>query len=157
MLFGTEIANVYAQEYEPVASAAPMQKPAPPTQAQQHPKDLAPPANSNAQGNMDPNFLTSDQKLYLLSSELQKQREHFQQLQGNSYMDKLLSKKKDLMKLVVISFVVLFAMSLHFLVVHYLKQYLEESMFGPGQEFLVRMLYPALVLFMLWNFKALGK
>ena len=151
MLAGTDLSAAYG--YDTVEnSQSPSQSQ---SQSQKLQKKTDEPVREKSLGNsMDPNFLTSDQKLHMLSQELFKQKEHFEQNKNNGYVDKLLSKKKDLIKLVTISFVILFAISLHYLVDFYLKKYFEENILGAGKEFLLRALYPAAVVFLLWNIKA---
>jgi hypothetical protein len=154
MLFGTDLSNAYASDYnEPVNKPLPLQNNN--TPPKQEPVATKHEVNNNQ--HMDPNFLTADQKLYLLSAQLQQQRETFDGAKGTGYIDKLLSKKKDIMKLVVITMVVLLAMSVHWFACHYLKKYLEDAMLGEGKEFLVRLMYPALVLLLLWNMKVFSK
>lgn len=109
------------------------------------------------QAQLDPSFMTSDQKLFILSNELQKQKEHFEQQKKNNYFDKLLSKKKDIMKLLIISFIFLFALSLHGVIDFYLKKLFEENILGAGKEFIYRMLYPVTVLLVMWNIKVFSK
>jgi hypothetical protein len=151
MLSGTDLSSAYAYDFEPTPKpAAPIAQPV----QKQHER---PETAGNKSANMDPNFLTADQKLHLLSAELSKQKEMFETQKGNNYVDKLLSKKRDIIKLLSISFVILFAISVHYMVDHYLRKYFEDNMLTSGKEFLIRCMYPALVLFALWNIKAFNK
>jgi hypothetical protein len=148
MLYGTDLSSAYSPDFDPTPKQAP-----PKPVVQQHiqkEQRRDPPT-------LDPSFLTSDQKLHMLSNELQKQKEMFEQNKSNNYVDKLLSKKRDIMKLLIISFVFLLAISLHSVVDHYLKQYFEANVMSTGKEFLLRLLYPAVVLLLLWNIKAFNK
>jgi hypothetical protein len=108
--------------------------------------------------NMDPNYMTADQKLHLLTAEFQKQREMFENSKNHiNYFDKLWAKRRDVGKLVIFSLVILFALSFHDVTTYYLKQYLEDAMMSPTKEFLLRLLYPLLVIITLWNIRAFTK
>jgi hypothetical protein len=154
MLYGTDLSSAYSFDFDPSPKQAP--QPPKPVVQQKPEKEVfrndPPPTPS-----LDPTFLTSDQKLHLLSNELQKQKEFFEQQKGNNYVDRLLSKKKDIVKLLLISFVILLAISLHYIVDHYIKQFFEENVMSSGKEFLIRLLYPSLVLLILWNMKAFSR
>lgn len=152
MLYGTDLSSAYSMDFDSTPKQQPQPKQIVKQQPEREPKREVP-----LPPTLDPTFLTSDQKLHMLSNELLKQKEMFEQNKGSSYVDKLLSKKKDILKLLVISFVFLFAISVNHLVEHYLKQYLEENVLGAGKEFLLRLLYPAVVLLLLWNIKAFNK
>ena len=70
------------------------------------------------------------------------------------YFDMLGSKKRDMLKLVIMAMMILLALSLHSLVSFWLKEYLATNDFSFRQEIGIRLLYPLLVLFILWNLKA---
>jgi hypothetical protein len=155
MLAGTDLNSAYATyDFEPTpsqmtpSSGMPVKIDKP--RHEEKPKDIVPKT-------MDPNFLTADQKLHMLSNELQKQKEMFEVNKNNNYIDKLLSRKRDIFKLITISFVVLLAISLHYFVDSYLKKFFEENSLSPTKEFSVRVMYPAIVLFLLWNIKVFSK
>jgi len=73
---------------------------------------------------------------------------------GDSMWDKLSSKKYDVLKLVVLSLVILLAMSSDRVVNFYLTKYINGGIFTTIQEFLVRLSYPLVVLVILWLIKA---
>ena len=73
---------------------------------------------------------------------------------GDSMWDKLSSKKYDVLKLVVLSLVILLAMSSDRVVNFYLMKYINGGIFTTVQEFLVRLSYPLVVLVILWLIKA---
>lgn len=73
---------------------------------------------------------------------------------GDSMWDKLSSKKYDVLKLVVLSLVILLAMSSDRVVNFYLTKYINGGIFTTVQEFLVRLSYPLVVLVILWIIKA---
>jgi len=74
----------------------------------------------------------------------------------DSFWDKLASKKWDVIKLVLLSLVVLLAMSVDRMSNFYLAKYINGTMLTPMQEFLVRLSYPVIVLLILWIIKALS-
>jgi hypothetical protein len=73
---------------------------------------------------------------------------------GDSMWDKLSSKKYDVLKLVLLSLVILLAMSSDRVIQHYLGAYISGGLFTTVQEFLVRLSYPLVVLLVLWIVKA---
>lgn len=158
MLYGTELSYAYTNEYEPLSGKAASPPAALPPKAPKH-VDTQKPATAQVplEGqSMDPNYLTSDQKLYLLSNELQKQREVLEKNKGNGYLDKLLAKKRDVMKLLAIAFIVVLGLSIHSVANYYVKKYFEENIVTGGKELVLRLLYPALVLLLLWHIKVFG-
>jgi hypothetical protein len=175
MLSGTDLSHAYGTIEEsfyegPSLTSSPAKnvqtptsKQAPPSNVQpQVPTQISSPVQTVSTSNvatMDPNFLTADQKLHLLSAEFQKQKEMFENNKGQNigYFDKLLAKKKDVTKLIVFSLVVILALSLHDVVSFYIKQYLDEAALTSLKEFCVRILYPILILFVLWNIRAFTK
>lgn len=70
--------------------------------------------------------------------------------------DKLASKKYDVLKLLVLSFVVLFAISTDRFVHHYLGKYISQGFLTNVQEFFLRISYPVAVLVLLWIIKAIA-
>ena len=71
-----------------------------------------------------------------------------------SFWDRLASKKWDIVKTVVLSLIVLLAISMDSVVSHYLSKYMSESILTSMQEFLVRVSYPAVVVLAIWVIKA---
>jgi hypothetical protein len=162
MLLGTSLNDAYAMDdnygsyssvggdqFAPSAPASPP-PPKPEYQEKSEPKTVS-------TSNLDPNMMSADQKLYLLTNELKRQRAVYEQQKNNSYIGKMMSKKRDIMKLVVLAFIVLMALSIHHVAAHYIGQYLEDNALSAGKEFLFRILYPCLVLFALWNIKVFYK
>jgi hypothetical protein len=156
MLYGTDLSSAYEYGYDTapknIIPQSPKQIEKLEPMKQQPQKQQQPNTQS-----LDPNFLTSDQKLHLLSNEILKQKEMFQQNRQTGYFDKLLSKKKDIIKLVIFALMFLFAISVHYFLKHYLKSYIEENALTAGKEFLIRLLYPVSILLLLWNIKAFSK
>ena len=111
---------------------------------------------------MESPLMTPDEKVYLLSAELKRQREQNQQQQQQQpsqpgYLDKLWGKKRDVLKLVMFMLVFMLALALHWVAKHYMREYLDANALTTGKEFLFRMLYPCAVLFILWNMRVFNK
>jgi hypothetical protein len=70
------------------------------------------------------------------------------------YFQRLSIRSRDVYKLVLLSLMVTLGISLHWFVTHYVTTWLEDSDLTERQGLLVRLLYPAVVLFVLWNVKA---
>jgi hypothetical protein len=70
-----------------------------------------------------------------------------------SYLDKLISKKKEVMRMVQISIVILFAMSLHHFMKFGLKRIAVVQQWSADRELFARGMYPVMILFILWNMR----
>jgi hypothetical protein len=73
---------------------------------------------------------------------------------GESFWDKLIAKKWDVIKLVVLSLVVLLGIAMDRLASHYLNGYIGKAFLTETHEFLVRLSYPVTVILILWVIKA---
>lgn len=125
----------------PIAQLSQLSQPEHP----QHPQLLPPSASHNSQ---------QDPRIAILVNELRKQQRLTASMQQqSSYLDKLFSRKKDLLKITQLSLIVVLALSLHFLVDNYLKNYIKSNDFTFERELIIRLLYPLSVLFILWNLK----
>jgi hypothetical protein len=98
--------------------------------------------------------ITTEEKLQSLSHELQKQKEYMEQNRVG-YIDKLLNKRRDILKMVMFCLVILLALSFHTVIKHYYKLYFESCVLTPTKEFFLRMVYPVVILFALWNSRLL--
>ena len=68
-----------------------------------------------------------------------------------SYFDKLLMKRKDLMKFLQSALIIVFALAVHFLINHYFSWYLSNYDVSFERELILRVLYPVAILFVAWN------
>jgi len=75
---------------------------------------------------------------------------------GDSIWDKLSSKKYDVLKLILLSLVILLAMSSDRIVNFYLSRYISGGLLSTTQEFFVRLSYPLVILLLLWMIKAMA-
>jgi hypothetical protein len=107
--------------------------------------NIAPPANQ-------------DPRITLLLNELKKQQAITANMQEQTgYIDRLFSKKKDMLKVLQLALVIVLAMSIHFIIDHYLRNYIKNNDFTFERELLLRLLYPFALLFVLWHMKAFIK
>jgi hypothetical protein len=174
MILGTDLSEAY--EFAP--SPSPQQQSPPPqimvappqsqqpnvrinqTQQQSQPKQTDPLYNAeaiNQQYNMEQAIL---RQAYAMANAKQQQSQPAAKAtvetynNEGGYLDMLGSKKKDMLKLIIIAVMILLAMSIHSFVTFWLKEYIVSSELSFRQELGVRLLYPVLVLFVLWNLKA---
>ena len=71
------------------------------------------------------------------------------------YLELLWQRRRDVAKLCILSLVVLFAISMHSAAWHYLREYIETAAkLTYWQEAGLRVAYPVVVCFLLWNLKA---
>lgn len=57
------------------------------------------------------------------------------------------------MKLVVMALVVVLALALHWVMVHYIKTYVESATLSEWRELFVRVAYPVVIFLILWAIK----
>jgi len=70
---------------------------------------------------------------------------------GPSYWDKLMAKKKDIIKFLQSALIIVFALSVHFLISHYFQQYISSNDVSFERELILRLLYPIGIVFIAWN------
>jgi hypothetical protein len=73
---------------------------------------------------------------------------------GDNFWDKLVAKRLDVIKLIVLSMVVLLGISFDRVASHYLNGYIGKAFLTETQEFLIRLSYPVGVILILWIIKA---
>jgi hypothetical protein len=99
-----------------------------------------------------------DPRIAVLLNELKKQQKIVANIENqNGYFDRLGAKRKDVMRILQLSLVIVLALSLHFVVDHYLKNYLKNHDLSFERELIMRLLYPIAVIFIIWNMKAFIK
>lgn len=99
-----------------------------------------------------------DARIALLLNELKKQQTITANMQEQTgYIDRLFSKKKDMLKVFQLALIIVLAMSIHFIIDHYLRNYIKNNDFTFERELLIRLIYPFALLFILWNMKAFVK
>jgi hypothetical protein len=70
-----------------------------------------------------------------------------------SYVEQLWSNKRDVSKLILMSMLVVVALSIHYVVKFYIKQVIAARSLTSGQELMLRASYPLIMIFLVWNFK----
>lgn len=99
-----------------------------------------------------------DARIALLLNELKKQQAITASMQEQTgYIDRLFSKKKDMLKVFQLALIIVLAMSIHFVIDHYLRNYIKNNDFTFERELIIRLLYPFALLFILWNLKVFVK
>jgi uncharacterized phage infection (PIP) family protein YhgE len=99
-----------------------------------------------------------DPRLVMLVNELRKQQKLTQNIQNQtSYLEKLFSKKKEVLRIIYFALIIVLAMSLHFVIDHYMKFYLKNNDLSFERESIIRLLYPVSLIFILWNMKVFIK
>jgi hypothetical protein len=104
-----------------------------------------------------PIFQQNDAVIKELQYELEKQKYINKRDGGEPLIERYLSKKKDVMKLINISLSVLFAISIHFVFGDLIKEYLTNNDFTNNKEIFIKCMYPVSVLLILWTLKVFNK
>lgn len=145
-----------AQQQAQVQAQAPQQQP----QQQQQPQA---PRQAQQQAQLQPHHHSQMQQQQIMSQSMQVQGAqkrgaapaHPPAYEDDNYFEALWAKRRDVVKLIILSLVVLLAVSAHSTVTHYLKEYIESNpMLTDPQQIALRCAYPLAVLFLLWNTKA---
>ena len=74
--------------------------------------------------------------------------------QEPGYFEIMWSRRRAVVKLIILTLVVLLAISCHATVLHYMKQFIDDVEPTHYQEIALRVAYPLLVLAIMWNLKA---
>ena len=150
----------YSGQLDPRAPSLPTQYAQP--QQQASPKSQGPPAPPQAQ-------VRYDQDMAVLQAELQRYNESQAQSQSQSqgpsaapqyyapepsFFDIMWSRRRDILKLVILSMLVVFAVSLHDAINHVLKKYILENDVTEKSETMLRFAYPLVILLFIWIAKA---
>ena len=147
MFEGTSLDMAFGSVYEQAAS---VQQMAPPPAAPMPSIDIPlPKSTTSHQAPPDvsynpPNAMYSQQG-----------GKHVTPVYQDGFMDKMGRKKWEVVKLVILSFVILLGISMDKLVNHYLTAYISKSFLTDTQEFLVRIGYPVTIILILWIIKAI--
>ena len=98
--------------------------------------------------------ITTEEKLQTLTHELTRQKEYLES-QRLGYFDKLMSRRRDVMKLIMFCLIILLALSIHTNIKHYYRVFFDTNVVTGQKEVLLRLMYPAAILFALWNSRLL--
>lgn len=72
----------------------------------------------------------------------------------SSFLDPLLVKKREMVKTIVLVLTVVVALSLHSFFAFWIKNYVTKSRTTIKMEMFIRLIYPVIVLFIIWLTKA---
>jgi hypothetical protein len=103
-----------------------------------------------------PIFQHNDVMIKELQYELEKQK-IMNKKENEPLIERYISKKKDVMKLLNISLSVLFAISMHFVFSDLIKDFITNNNFTSNKETFIKCMYPTSVLLLLWSFKVFNK
>tara|TARA_B110000261_G_C12963777_1_gene309674 strand:+ start:292 stop:852 length:561 start_codon:yes stop_codon:yes gene_type:complete len=106
------------------------------------------------------NFFRDNQmqnQLSKLQEELQHQKQKTTNAVDTNIIDRFISKKKEVFKLILIALTILLAFSLHYIVNDLLKNYMNNNMLSPSQELFTKISYPISVLLLIWTIKVFNK
>ena len=73
---------------------------------------------------------------------------------NDSFWDRLVTKKMEVIKFMIMGLIIVFALGIDSVSSHYLSSYITKSFLTEGQEMLVRVSYPLAVLLLIWVIKA---
>jgi len=106
------------------------------------------------------NDLSMQQQLSTLKNELQRQKESNklnQRTSQDSIIDRFVSKKKEVFKLVTMSMTILLAISIHFVLNDLIKNYIVNNNLTDNQELFTKLAYPLTILLIIWMFKVFNR
>ncbi len=98
------------------------------------------------------NNITMEEQVHVLKQELLKEKLK-EKKNNTSILSKFINKKKEMIKIFVLSLIILLALSLHDIVINYLKTYILESDLNYRKEFLLRFSYPLTIFLFIWIIK----
>jgi hypothetical protein len=112
-------------------------------------------------------------EMYQQSQQQQQQQQHQQHQQSRQQQhqqlhswtrepqggmfDSFWSKKRDVMKLIQWSLVVLLGLSLHFAFKYGIKRYIKDNDLSYNKEYMIKCFYPLGVILVMWTLKAFGR
>lgn len=161
-MLGTDLFQAYEQASVPLQPTNMVEMDKKPDDVKEHNMQPQQPHMQQSRGNdmayEQDSFLheqSLQQQLAQLQNELAMQKKH--QKQDINIIDRFVSKKKEVLKLVLIALTILLAFSSHYLVVDLIKNYLNNTVLTGTQEMLTKVAYPLTVLLMMWTIKVFNK
>jgi len=119
-------------------------------QHQQQQPQLAQQVALPPQGMVDPSY-APPQAMYQQQGKVYKHNSG----SGVGFFERMVGKKGEILKLVVLSLVILLAISIDKVATFYYNNYISTAYLTGSQEILVRISYPLLVILLLWVIKAM--
>ena len=78
-----------------------------------------------------------------------------QKASSNSFWDRISEKRYEVLKVFMLSLIILLAISMDHVFVHYLTTYISNSLLTYTEELLVRASYPIAILLVIWFLKSM--
>lgn len=155
--FGTDLESAFGLPNERTPIQQQMRQPVQVQQAQQQPTVKAFDTNTfNKQFDMYQSAL--QQQKQLANSVLQQNQQIVKTVAAPvdpSYVDKMMSKKRDVLKLIVMSMVIIVALGIHTCTDFWLKDIVAAYELTYKQELGLRVLYPVLAIGIIWYIKVM--
>jgi len=148
MLEGTDLYSAWSPLIEEPKAAEPVIK-----KTEQPPPAASTPQSLEFSQGFNEQY-EKEQKLLAVINELKRRQATTTPVSpssGPSYWDKLQAKKKELVKFLQSALIIVFALSVHFLIHHYFTQYIASNDVSFERELILRVLYPVGVAFIAWN------
>jgi hypothetical protein len=151
MNFGTDLHSAYMGDFNSMGNMGnmgngPVQEPLQSSNPIKNNQLSHQPAINNVQG------VTMEEQVNLLKKELLKEK---LKEKNSSLLSKFINKKREMIKIFVLSLVILLALSCHYLLKHYLKLYLLDNDLNYRKEFLLRFSYPLTIFIFIWIMKVI--
>ena len=102
-------------------------------------------------------FSSADNSLQDQLQQLQMQLNNQKKIQKqDNILDRFVSKKKDVLKLVLMSMTILLAFSMHYIIIDLIKNCSLANEMSSNKEFFVKLAYPLSVLMVIWTIKVVN-
>ena len=150
MSFGTDLSFAYSGEtnaYPQMNMHDQIETEQKKSKAKQINQFVAPPT-SNFNGNEPLSNIGMEEQVNILKHELLKEK--LIKKNNSSIVSKFINKKKDMIKILQLSLVILLALSIHFMLKHYVKLHILENDYNTRKEFLFRLSYPLIIFVIIW-------
>lgn len=100
------------------------------------------------------------QQMIILKKELdaekkKKQIEYKENYERSSIIDNFFKKKKEMLRFISLSLIIVFALSLHEVISFYLRDFIDNTNLTENKETLTRFGYPLMIFFIAWMMKTL--
>ncbi|AUF82133.1 hypothetical protein TetV_041 [Tetraselmis virus 1] len=70
------------------------------------------------------------------------------------YLERLGLRTRDVIRLIILALMVALGISIHWIGSHYITEWLDSSDFNAKQRLAIRLLYPVIIVLVMWNIKA---
>jgi hypothetical protein len=82
------------------------------------------------------------------------QEQIYYQQPAETFFDRIASKRFEIVKVISFALIIVFAISIDRVSMHYLSQYVSNSILTTTQEFFLRISYPITIIIIIWMIKA---